>query len=136
MEPSIGSSRSKVFLEGSALNDRGPREHAGHACLGLAIAAHDLSKRYGVRLALDSVSLKVPVGQLYALLGPNGAGKTTLIHILCTILRANSGSAELMGINVRNNPRVTVEENLDFHGSSMAFRPSSGISAEPMSLSN
>ena len=58
---------------------------------GLAIAAHELSKRYGARLALDQVSLNVPVGQLYALLGPNGAGKTTLIHILCTILRANSG---------------------------------------------
>jgi ABC-2 type transport system ATP-binding protein len=101
---------------------------------GLAIAVHDLSKRYGARLALDSVSLKVPVGQLYALLGPNGAGKTTLMHILCTILRADSGSAELMGINIRNDPRavrrrigvvfqepslddrLTVEENLDFHG--------------------
>ncbi len=104
------------------------------AASGLAIAVHDLSKRYGARLALDSVSLEVPVGQLYALLGPNGAGKTTLIHILCTILRADTGSAELMGINTRKDPRavrrrigvvfqepsvddrLTVEENLDFHG--------------------
>src|SRR5580704_14444561 len=73
---------------------------------GLAIAVHDMSKRYGARLALDSVSLEVPAGQLYALLGPNGAGKTTLIHILFTILRADSGSAELMGINIRKDRRA------------------------------
>lgn len=99
-----------------------------------AIAVRGVSKRYGARPALEKVSLEVPVGQLYALLGPNGAGKTTLIHILCTILRADSGSAELMGIDVRHDPRavrrrigvvfqepsvddrLTVEENLDFHG--------------------
>ena len=42
--------------------------------------------------------------ELFALLGPNGAGKTTLLHILCTILKPDSGTARIGGIDVVAHP--------------------------------
>jgi len=50
------------------------------------------------------VSFEVPPGELFALLGPNGAGKTTCLHILCTILRPDSGRALINGTDVIKNP--------------------------------
>jgi ABC-2 type transport system ATP-binding protein len=60
----------------------------------------NLSKRYsnGVQ-ALDSVSLEIGPG-MFGLLGPNGAGKSTLMRILATLQEADSGSANLDGIDV------------------------------------
>lgn len=100
----------------------------------LAIETTDLVKRYGRTLALDSLSLKIGNNETFALLGPNGAGKTTLIHILCTILRPDSGVAKVNGFDVVRQSRrarkslgvifqepsldnrLTVRENLEFHG--------------------
>jgi ABC-2 type transport system ATP-binding protein len=99
-----------------------------------AVEIDHISKRYGRTLALDDVAFDVPRGTVFALLGPNGAGKTTLLHILCTILAPDTGTARIDGIDVRRNPlgarqslgvvfqepslddRLTVEENLEFHG--------------------
>jgi ABC-2 type transport system ATP-binding protein len=101
---------------------------------GPAIRVEALSKRYGRTLALDDVSFEVRDRELFALLGPNGAGKTTLLHILCTILRPDSGTALVGGLDVVRQPlaarrrlgivfqepslddRLTVFENLDLHG--------------------
>ena len=63
-----------------------------------------VSKRFGRTLALDNVSFEVRSNELIALLGPNGAGKTTLLHILCTILRPDSGTARINGADVIKNP--------------------------------
>jgi ABC-2 type transport system ATP-binding protein len=99
-----------------------------------AIRVDGVSKRYGRTLALDRVSFEVRDRELFALLGPNGAGKTTLLHILCTILRPDSGVALIRGHDVVKQPlaarrrlgivfqepslddRLTVRENLDLHG--------------------
>lgn len=98
------------------------------------IEVREVSKRYGRTLALDKISLQVQGGELFALLGPNGAGKTTLIHILCTIHPPDEGTARIAGFDVVKKPlqarqsigvvfqesslddRLTVFENLDFHG--------------------
>jgi ABC-2 type transport system ATP-binding protein len=98
------------------------------------VVIQGVSKRYGRTLALDNVSLSVGRNELFALLGPNGAGKTTLLHILCTILKPDSGTARIGGIDVVAQPlaarrnlgvvfqepslddRLTVYENLNFHG--------------------
>jgi ABC-2 type transport system ATP-binding protein len=65
------------------------------------VAIGGVTKRYGRTLALDAVSFAVQPNQLFALLGPNGAGKTTLLHILCTILKPDSGSAAINGVDSR-----------------------------------
>jgi ABC-2 type transport system ATP-binding protein len=58
------------------------------------IAARDLVKRYGDRVALRGVSLSAGRGELVAVIGPNGAGKTTLLSILAGIQRADEGVVE------------------------------------------
>ena len=68
------------------------------------IAAHELVKSYGEVCALDSLSLSVPEGSVLAMLGPNGAGKTTAVRILTTLLRPDSGSAAVAGIDVLADP--------------------------------
>jgi ABC-2 type transport system ATP-binding protein len=99
-----------------------------------AIEVEAVSRRYGRVLALDEVSFGVQRQEVFALLGPNGAGKTTLLHILSTILRPDSGTARIGGVDVVRNPlearqrlgivfqepslddRLTVRENLELHG--------------------
>jgi len=67
----------------------------------VAIEATGLTKRYGSTLALDGVDLRVEQGSVLGLLGPNGAGKTTAVRILATLLKADSGSARVAGLDVR-----------------------------------
>ncbi|HUZ77008.1 MAG TPA: ATP-binding cassette domain-containing protein [Chloroflexota bacterium] len=68
------------------------------------IRASALVKTYGKVRALDGLDLSVPGGTILALLGPNGAGKTTAVRILTTLLEADSGTAEVAGIDVRRDP--------------------------------
>jgi ABC-2 type transport system ATP-binding protein len=118
------------------MNDVIPTEPpARRAPLSEAIVAIEkVSKRFGRTLALDDVSFDIRDRELFAILGPNGAGKSTLIMILCTLLRPDSGTATVAGFDVLKQPRqirrkigvvfqdpsldtrLTVEENLDFHG--------------------
>ncbi len=71
------------------------------------IDVRSLSKSYGgPRKALDSLSLQIQPGTVYGLVGPNGSGKTTLIRILCGLLKASSGSAHVLGIDVTKHPEV------------------------------
>src|SRR2546423_6742198 len=70
------------------------------------IRASGLVKRFGTVTALDGLGLTVAEGTVLALLGPNGAGKTTAVRILATLLRPDEGSAEVAGVDVRNNPEA------------------------------
>ncbi len=70
-----------------------------------AIEVRDIVKRYGALTALDGVSLSIEQGEFFALLGPNGAGKTTLISIVAGLARADSGSARVLGADVRADYR-------------------------------
>jgi ABC-2 type transport system ATP-binding protein len=67
---------------------------------GFAIVAEGLHKRYGQTRALNGFDLAVPTGSVMGLLGPNGAGKTTAVRILSTLLRFDSGRAEVAGFDV------------------------------------
>ena len=71
-----------------------------------AVVASNLVKTYdkGKVRALDNLSLDVEEGTVLGVLGPNGAGKTTTVRILATLLRPDSGSATVAGIDVIKNP--------------------------------
>jgi ABC-2 type transport system ATP-binding protein len=61
------------------------------------IRTRGLVKRYGDLVAVDSVDLTVPAGDVYGLLGPNGAGKTTFMRMLFGLIRPDAGRVELFG---------------------------------------
>lgn len=54
--------------------------------------------------ALDDVTLRVPMGEVFGLLGPNGSGKTTMIRILSTVLSPTQGVATVAGFDVVKHP--------------------------------
>jgi ABC-2 type transport system ATP-binding protein len=56
-----------------------------------------LTKRFGDRVAVANVDLRVPRGAAFGYLGPNGAGKTTLIRMLLGLTQATSGTMRLLG---------------------------------------
>jgi heme exporter protein A len=62
-----------------------------------AIELERLERRYGERVALGGVSVRVEEGQTLAVLGGNGAGKTTLLRVLAGLLRPHAGSARVLG---------------------------------------
>lgn len=63
----------------------------------LAVALTDVTKTYGSHTAVSDLSLSVPRGSIYGFIGPNGSGKTTTIRMILHILRADSGSVEVLG---------------------------------------
>ncbi len=62
-----------------------------------AISVSGLVKTFGPTRALDDLNLDVQTGEVHGFLGPNGAGKSTTIRILLGLLRADSGTARLLG---------------------------------------
>lgn len=97
-----------------------------------AISIQTLNKSYKDVQALKEISFDVKQGELFGLIGPDGAGKSTLFRILTTLLLADSGKAQVMGLDVVHDFRdirnrigympgrfslyqdLTVEENLEF----------------------
>ena len=96
-----------------------------------AIETNGLSKYYGDVRAVDSVDLRVGVGEIYGFLGLNGAGKTTTIRALLGMIRPSEGNVKVLGQvvglggrgpwaqvghlveNPSAYPELTVRENLD-----------------------
>lgn len=96
------------------------------------INVRSLSFQYDSVKALDTVSIDVPAGEIFGLIGPDGAGKTTLMRIICTLLKIETGSVQVLGYDVMQDIGVirsligympqrfslyqdlTVEQNLDF----------------------
>src|SRR5437762_5053668 len=68
------------------------------------ISVSELTRRFGATTALDSVSVPLPRGAVYGLVGANGAGKTTLIRHILGLLRAESGSVRVFGLDPVANP--------------------------------
>src|SRR5437016_8270804 len=63
------------------------------------IQVENLTKRYGGKRGIDQVSFDVAEGEVFGFLGPNGAGKTTTIRLIMALLRADSGSARIAGLD-------------------------------------
>lgn len=68
-----------------------------------AIEIEGLTKRFGEVLALDSLNLSVGEGSIFGFLGPNGAGKTTTQRLLVGLARPTSGTARILGQDIRGN---------------------------------
>ena len=101
----------------------------------LAIKVSGINKSYGSVKALDNISLDVRRGEIFGLIGPDGAGKTTLFKILVTLLNADSGLAQVDGLDVQKDykkirsrvgympgkfslyPDLTIRENMEFFAS-------------------
>ena len=98
------------------------------------ITVKNLTKKFGTFTAVDDITFSVQRGQIYGFLGANGAGKTTTIRMLCGLLKATSGAAQVAGIDIIKSPEtvkpqigymsqrfslyedLTVHENMEFYG--------------------
>lgn len=70
------------------------------------IRLHNVSKSYGKsqNLAVENLSLEIKEGEIFGFLGPNGAGKSTTIKMITGILTPTSGTIEVDGVNIAENP--------------------------------
>ncbi|MEX2182240.1 MAG: ABC transporter ATP-binding protein [Gemmatimonadaceae bacterium] len=71
----------------------------GHRVAAPVIQLTQLSRRFAQRPALDDITLSLPRGVVYGLVGANGAGKTTLIRHILGLLRAESGTVRVFGLD-------------------------------------
>ena len=71
-----------------------------------ALRLQSLSKSFG-RPAVDQLELAVRRGEFYALLGPNGAGKTTTLRMATGLLAPDSGSVEVLGVDMLQDPAAS-----------------------------
>lgn len=93
-----------------------------------------LDKESGRKIvALRDINLAIPAGTISAFVGPDGAGKTTLLRLMAGLLRADTGSVEVLGVDARRDPQqiqdrisympqrfglyedLSVQENLDLY---------------------
>ena len=68
---------------------------------GMAIVARGLTKKYKQVTAVNNLTLDIPRGTVYGFLGPNGAGKTTTIRMLLGLIEPTSGTAQVLGYDIR-----------------------------------
>lgn len=71
----------------------------------LALQTHQLTRTFGSRIAVDELELSVPQGAIYGFLGPNGSGKTTTIRMILGLLRPDSGTVTVNGIDAQADRR-------------------------------
>lgn len=72
-----------------------------------AIAVRNVAKRFGDVTAVDDLSFEVRPGMVTGFLGPNGAGKSTTLRIVLGLVRADEGSASLLGMPYASLPEPT-----------------------------
>jgi len=89
-----------MALEGTAAPQVAPAEHSKRKRQGepeVAVRLRRITKRFGQKTAVDTVSLTIDTGSVYGLIGPNGAGKTTTFSMMAGYLRPTEGSVEVLG---------------------------------------
>lgn len=97
-----------------------------------AINVRGLVKKFGKKIAVNGVDIKMPTGEVWGFLGPNGSGKTTTIRMICGLLSPTEGEGECLGYDIRTEASkikfrtgymtqkfsfwtdLTIRENLEF----------------------
>lgn len=77
------------------------------------IHLENLTKKYGEFTAVDNLSITIPKGEIFGFIGPNGAGKTTTIKMMGGIMDPTSGSIEICGISMKDEPEKA-KKNIGF----------------------
>ncbi|MBU6409892.1 MAG: ATP-binding cassette domain-containing protein, partial [Verrucomicrobia bacterium] len=98
----------------------------------LDIDVHGITKKFGDRVVVNNIAMRVRHGEIYGFLGPNGSGKTTFLRMLCGLLKPDAGAGRCLGLDFRRQSAeikkqvgymtqrfsfyedLTIEENLDF----------------------
>lgn len=70
------------------------------------VVVENLTKTYGSKNVVDSVSFSVKKGEIFGILGPNGAGKTTTLEMLEGLRTIDGGKATIDGVDVATNPHA------------------------------
>lgn len=70
------------------------------------VEAQNLVKKYGSFYAVKNNTFQIRRGEIFGLLGPNGAGKSTSFKMLCGLTTPTSGTARIMGVDVRKKPAL------------------------------
>lgn len=70
-----------------------------------AVLVTDLQKSFGGEPAVAGITLSIPRGSFFGLVGPNGAGKTTTLSMIAGLVRPDSGSIRILGVDVRARER-------------------------------
>jgi ABC-2 type transport system ATP-binding protein len=112
-----------------------------------ALAAVDLGKRFGSKVAVDHLNLEVFPGEIFGFLGPNAAGKTTTMRMALGLIRPSSGRVEIFGQDVARHgsavlprvgplvetpalyPHLSGRDNLSVFAAPLGGVPSSRIDA-------
>ncbi|WP_125605927.1 ATP-binding cassette domain-containing protein [Lapidilactobacillus bayanensis] len=85
-----------------------------------AIEIQHVTRSFGETAVLKDINLSIKQGEIFTLLGKNGAGKTTLIRILTTLLAADSGTVNVMGIPLAGNEsRIRQQISLNFQATTV-----------------
>ena len=66
------------------------------------IEASDLCKNYGNDVGIKNINLEIKKGEVFGFIGPNGAGKSTFIRTLLGLIHPSSGTAKVLGHNIKN----------------------------------
>ena len=116
------------------------------------IAVEGIAKRFGSVQALAGASFTAEDRAITGLLGPNGAGKSTALRILCTVLRPDTGTAAVDGIDATQDPigvrarigvlphnanlyaNLTTRENIAYYASLQGLDPAAQTAAVDRAL--
>lgn len=74
------------------------------------LSVKNLSKSFGKRKAVDSLSFEIRAGEIFGFLGPNGAGKSTAIRAMLSLINPDSGDIEIFGKSIRKCRNSALQE--------------------------